>query len=399
MRIAIFTEVTEPYVSGISSYVDVLKKGLESEGHKVLIVTSSLHTEQAVVKRGVIRCPARKSVNKYGYECKDINDKHVYKFLQKFRPEVVHIQTDTKIGYMGLTMADRLRCPVVFTVHDYFLDRFAASKSVIVWKIKTFFEKRHFCDMIDNSQVITSSNKRASLFIRAAGRKRKVLLVPMATDQKRFDYRKSTPTAIKKMRTRFGIPENAVVAVFAGDLSVEKNLEFVLTAFAKHTRGRDNIHFLIVGGGTEAAYLKTHCAKLHVTDRVHFTGAVAHSIMPDIFSASDMYVCSSDDGLMSMSFVEAMACGLPVLVKEDQEKYVYNMVRDGVNGFIYKDEETFVKYLKTVSVFSDEKKSRMKKIVRHSQKNTTAEYMARCMIKAYQQAIAAFDADNEKIDQ
>ena len=37
----------------------------------------------------------------------------------------------------------------------------------------------------------------------------------------------------------------------------------------------------------------------------------------------------------------------------------------------------------------------MKKIVRNSQKNTTAEYMARCMVKAYQQAVNAFDAENE----
>ena len=47
MRILIFTEVLAPYVSGISSYVDVLKNGLEELSHQVLIVTSSPRIKEA----------------------------------------------------------------------------------------------------------------------------------------------------------------------------------------------------------------------------------------------------------------------------------------------------------------------------------------------------------------
>ena len=50
MNVAIFTEVLSPHISGISTYAQVLKKGLEGRGHKVLIVTSSVHTEQASVR-------------------------------------------------------------------------------------------------------------------------------------------------------------------------------------------------------------------------------------------------------------------------------------------------------------------------------------------------------------
>ena len=70
MRILIFTEVLAPYVSGISSYVDVLKNGLEELSHQVLIVTSSPRIKEASYKNGIIRCPARLANNKYGYECK-----------------------------------------------------------------------------------------------------------------------------------------------------------------------------------------------------------------------------------------------------------------------------------------------------------------------------------------
>lgn len=391
MNVAIFTEVMVPYVCGISSYVSVLKKGLESLGHRVIIVTSSLHTEQSVFKDGVVRCPAKKSMNKYGYQCKNINDKYVMKFLTKFDPDVIHIQTDTKIGYMALSIADKLRCPVVFSVHDYYLDRFASDNSVILWRIKTLIEKKHFCDMMDNANVIASSNKRAASFVRAAGRNRKVNLIPSATDRNVFNYKNANDDAVKKLRRKLGLPQNAIVAVFAGDLSVDKNLEFVLSAFARHIKKNDNVHLLIVGDGTELEYLKSMSKRFKIKEMVHFTGMVAHNMMPAIYSACDIYVCSSDDALMSMSFVEAMSCGLPVLVKEDKEKFAYNMIKDGVNGFVCENEAGFAKYLKKLSAFSLHEKRQMRSIVRRSVRDMDAEYMAKCTVKVYEQAMKAFN--------
>ena len=390
MNVAIFSEVLAPYVCGISSYVAVLKKGLEALGHKVIVVTSSLHTEQSVFKDGVVRCPAKKSMNKYGYQCKNIDDKYVMKFLTKFAPDVIHIQTDTNIGYMALNIADKLRCPVVFSVHDYYLDRFASDSSVLTWKIKTLIEKKHFCDMLDNSNVIASSNKRAASFVRAAGRKRKVHLIPSATDRSVFNYKNASDDAVMQLMKRLRLPQNSVVAVFAGDLSIDKNLEFVLSAFARHIKKSDNIHLLIVGDGTELEYLKSMSRKFKITDMVHFTGMIAHNLMPAIYSACDIYVCSSDDALMSMSFVEAMSCGLPVLVKEDKEKYAYNMIKDGVNGFVCKNEAGFAKYLKKLSAFNTHEKRQMRSIVRRSMRDTDAEYMAKCTVKVYEQAMKAF---------
>ena len=66
-------------------------------------------------------------------------------------------------------------------------------------------------------------------------------------------------------------------------LAEEKNLEFVITAFAKHIKKSDNIQLLIVGDGSETNYLKGLCKTLKVNDTVFFSGSVANSIMPDIF--------------------------------------------------------------------------------------------------------------------
>ena len=390
MNVVLFTEVMSPYVSGISSYVEVLRKGLSKLGHKVMIVTSSLHVSKTVIKNGVIRCPAKESSNKYGYECKNVRDESVMRLLAQFVPDVVHIQTDTRIGYLGLNAADRFRCPVVFTVHDYYLDRFAG-ESKPVWQFKTYFEKKHFCDMIDNANIITSSNSRASEFVRDAGRNRRVMLIPNGTDKSRFDYRKCGKEAVAKIRRRLSLPEDALVALFAGDLSIDKNLEFVLSAFSRKLTRADKIHLLIVGGGAELSYLRELCKKLHISDRVHFSGVISHNIMPQVYSACDVYVCSSDDGLMSMSFVEAMSCGLPVLVRRDEDGHVDSMITHNVNGFIYKTRNDFAEYLKNVAALPDDKKAKMRFIVRNSIENSDAEYMAKNTANAYRQAMKAFN--------
>lgn len=387
MRIVIFTEVLAPYVCGISSYIDVLKSGLEDLSHKVLIVTSSLHIKKPVFKDGILRCPAKKSANKFGYECKKTDDQKVLNIISSFKPDVFHIHTDTKIGYMGLLIADKLNRPIIFTIHDYFIDRFAYKNSKWVWRIKTFFEKKHFTDMLDNSTIITSSCKRAVKFIRKADRKRRITVIPPNINKVRFDYRRTPKITIDKIRKKYNLSKNSTVAVFAGNLSVEKNIEFILNAFAKYIDRSDKIQFLIVGNGTETEHLKAVCKKFDIIDRVKFTGEVAYNMMPEIYSACDVYVSSAEDSLTSMSFLEAIACGLPVLIKETDKDYISDMIIPGKNGFSYHTDKELANILKIFSSSTPVQQKALKSLVRKTIKNTPNYTLARNTIKVYEKAI------------
>ena len=383
MRILIFTEVVSPYVCGISSYIDVLKKGLEKLSHKVVIVTSAIGVEKAYCKNGIIWCPAKKAKNKYGYECKNYEDESVVDFICACKPDIVHIHTDTKIGYMGLKVAEIAKIPVIFTIHDYFMDRFAAENR-LVWKYRTFWERKRFEDMLDNAGSVVSSCSRAEMFVRRAGKRNEVKIIPCAVDSELFDYRKYNKNAVDSIRKKIGLSPTATIAVFAGSLTVEKNLEFALSAFAKYIKKTDNIQFLIVGDGTETEYLKEQCHKLKIDDMVFFMGTVPNNKMPEIYSSSDMYVCSYDDGLMSMSFGEAMSCGLPVMVKYDNENIASSMVKENVNGFVYKNEEEFAKCLKAFANLSKEEKNNIKKRVRNTVPKDSYIEMAKQYIEIYE---------------
>ena len=55
-----------------------------------------------------------------------------------------------------------------------------------------------------------------------------------------------------------------------------------------------------------------------------------------------------------------------MLLKEDDEKIAYGIIKDGTNGFVYKDQEQFAEYLKKLASLDKDMKNRIKKIVRNT---------------------------------
>jgi glycosyltransferase involved in cell wall biosynthesis len=69
---------------------------------------------------------------------------------------------------------------------------------------------------------------------------------------------------------------------------------------------------LIAGYGSEEANLKTLAAELNLKN-TEFTGRIDNAAMPEIYDRADVYLNSSIVDNMPLSFIEAFACGLPVV--------------------------------------------------------------------------------------
>jgi len=73
------------------------------------------------------------------------------------------------------------------------------------------------------------------------------------------------------LRRRHGIPEDAVVAIYGGNMGVPQGLDFLLEVFEAN-RDRSDLHFLLVGRGTERKRLAEAIATrglTHVTQISH----------------------------------------------------------------------------------------------------------------------------------
>ena len=74
-----------------------------------------------------------------------------------------------------------------------------------------------------------------------------------------------------------------------------------------------NLVYLICGDGPDRGRLESRCAQLGIGDRVRFAGLVDEDRKPDYYRLADAYVMPSRGEGFGIVFLEAMACGIPVL--------------------------------------------------------------------------------------
>lgn len=112
-------------------------------------------------------------------------------------------------------------------------------------------------------------------------------------------------------RRRLGVPQDACVIGTVGRLDPVKQLTLMLQAHAQVVARHPHAHAVIVGEGPERACLEAAAARLGVTRAVTFAGYRAD--VRDVMPAFDVYLnCSTYEGV-SLTILEAMAAGVPVV--------------------------------------------------------------------------------------
>lgn len=140
-------------------------------------------------------------------------------------------------------------------------------------------------------------------------------------------------SAAEKMELRqsLGLPADSLLLVCVAGLRPVKNHQGLLRAFAAVCQGGVlPIHLLLVGAGPLQGELKDLCGQLGIGAQVVFLGQ-RHDINR-ILAASDCFVLNSNTEGLSYSVLEAMACGLPVVVTEVGANP--RLIESGVSGFL-----------------------------------------------------------------
>jgi glycosyltransferase involved in cell wall biosynthesis len=79
----------------------------------------------------------------------------------------------------------------------------------------------------------------------------------------------------------------------------------------------DYVQFIVYGTGVEEYNLKKLAKDLGVSHRVQFMGHIGHNDMPKYLRVSDIFIRPSRIEGFGVSFVEAMAAGLPVIATQE----------------------------------------------------------------------------------
>lgn len=117
-----------------------------------------------------------------------------------------------------------------------------------------------------------------------------------------------------KIRQELGIPLDATVIMNVARLSEEKDHFTLLKAFSYLKDRFDSLFLVIVGDGPLMGTLKWYASNLEIEKNVTFTGM--RRDVPVLLRCADLFVLSSKSEGISISLLEAMAAGLPVIATD-----------------------------------------------------------------------------------
>lgn len=113
----------------------------------------------------------------------------------------------------------------------------------------------------------------------------------------------------KMCRDQLGLPRDVPVLATVGALIPRKGQSFAIDALAQ----LPGAILVLAGKGEDENALKSQAERLGVAERVRFLGAVPHGELPVLLNAADVFVLPSSSEGLANAWVEALACGTPVV--------------------------------------------------------------------------------------
>ena len=116
----------------------------------------------------------------------------------------------------------------------------------------------------------------------------------------------------KRLSEDFSIPLDGKLLATVGALIPRKGQEYVIRALEQlpHTR------LVLVGQGADKSMLFELAREKGLASRVHFLGSLGHASLPVVLSASDAMVLPSASEGLANAWVEALACGTPLVITD-----------------------------------------------------------------------------------
>ena len=165
----------------------------------------------------------------------------------------------------------------------------------------------------------------------------RIHIFPWGVDLAHFNLQGEAP-----VRQQLGWTDNFV---FLCNRSMEPKygVDIVVRAFIEAVKINPNLRLLLYGKGSLEGELRQWISAAGFEDKVFFGGFVSRAELPGIYRSADVFITASHCDGSSVSLMEALACGRPVIasdipanlewVKEDEQGWVFRDSKsDGINS-------------------------------------------------------------------
>jgi phosphatidylinositol alpha 1,6-mannosyltransferase len=300
MRIALFSEVYWPMVSGVGVTLLRLTDALHARGHQVRVYSATYALSPGVTDRPEVhRSPSVPFFLYPDVQWAFPRLREVVDDLEAFRPDVVHVATEFSLGIAGVKAARQLGLPIIASAHtDY--DQYAARYGV-TWALRAGWHYlRWFYGQA--SRVLCPSR----IYEEAVHRHG---VTHTALWSRGVDPQVFSPSfRSESYRAALGVGPDDLVVTYIGRIAREKNLGLLLEAWESLARERGAAQLVLVGRGP----LEDDIRRREIPG-VHVTGLLLGEALSAAYASADVFAFPSRTETFGNSLLEAMGSGLPAL--------------------------------------------------------------------------------------
>jgi starch synthase len=267
-------------------------------------------------------------------------------FLRKYLTDdfdIIHMHHLENILNMFILNSSYLkRKPMVFTSHDPY---FSSNYPLLGMRRAKIYKK--FCSKVD-AVVALSPLEKALIIEKLNVDEDKVVVIPNGVFFEEYEK----PARLVS-REKYGIPDDAILLLFVGQLRKFKGVHHLIKAFKFIYEVNKKVYLIIKTHVPEVlTEYDEMTRKLQINDRIIFvTEKLTQPELIDLYHSCDIYVHPSLAECLSLVILEAMACGKPV-VATDVGGTRYEVL-DGKTGFLVKPGDVKELFEKTMVLVND----------------------------------------------
>ena len=352
LRILLAADTFWPEINGAATFVARLGAGLAARGHEVHLAAPSYSNKKVgpqVEEHEGQKLTVHRIYSWRWYPHPWLRfalpwriKQNSARILDRVKPDVVHFQSHIVIG-RGMTIEGRKR-GIRLIGTNHFMPENLMEYTLIIPKFLQEWAIKKAWNAADRSfgraERVTTPTQKAADYLEMNTSIKNVVAISCGIDAHNY-----TPNLQ---------PRTDNLIVFLGRVVDEKQIDKLIRAYAKLDPAL-GAKLEIVGGGDQETRLKALAASLGVADGVKFTGYVDEAYLRNALTRATVFAMPSIAELQSISTMEAMATGLPIVAANAMA--LPHLVHDGENGFLFEPgnvDDLAEKLTKVLSMPEDE---------------------------------------------
>lgn len=233
----------------------------------------------------------------------------------------------------------RQKCPKVLIIHNDIEQQMMKAEGEMLWrKIPWLYFQFEKSIMPSIDQVYTESGKTVAFYHRKyTGAQDKFTFLPTWVDTDIFTLAKNSKRSIREAlrSTEDALPLDAQWILFTGRLQKQKNPRRMVEAFHSFRKTNQNSALILVGGGNMQPEIERYAEELGIRKHIYFIPQKHQRELVSYYQAADVFLLASNFEGMSVSVLEALACGLPVVSTDAGE--ARRVIKSGFSGEVIND--------------------------------------------------------------